>query len=343
MKTKIISLNSHLEFLDAVAETIALLKQGEVIGLPTETVYGLGAHALDDVAVEKIFQLKGRPASNPIIVHVGDIQQARSLSAHWPKQAESLANRFWPGPLTLVVPASHHVPSVVTAGGTTVGIRLPAHPFMRAVCKALPVAAPSANKANCLSPTQSHHVVQAFDGLIPLVIDGGLSAVGIESTVVDVSVSPVKVLRPGMVHETQIRTCMEESKTSADILDTSSSNIDTLRSPGQFPVHYAPRAQLILVSWEHPEELFHCIEKRYEAMGILPCDVHVLAYRSIPDMSSWGRVSVLPFDPEAYARAIYAELHESDRLGAELIVVQTPPEEEAWTGIMDRLQRASRS
>jgi len=198
VNTEILSTHTPQLFTAAVTRAVELLRAGEVVALPTETVYGLAANALDEAAVARIFQIKGRPAHNPVIVHVASLEMARACVKQWPAPAEKFARAFWPGPLTLVLPRAESIPNAVTAGGETVGIRWPAHPFMQAVIRAcdFPLAAPSANLSNQISPTSAEHVRGHLAGRIPLIVDGGQSQVGIESTVLDLTVSPARILRP---------------------------------------------------------------------------------------------------------------------------------------------------
>ena len=184
---------------DAVARAVEVLRQGGLVAIPTETVYGLAANALDEEAVAGIFRAKGRPASNPLIVHVADIAMARSLAAAWPATADAVATRFWPGPVTVVVPRGPRVPDIVTAGGSTVALRCPDHPLARRLIAeaGMPLAAPSANRSEAVSPTTAHHVLAGLGNRIDLILDGGPCRRGIESTVVDCTVSPPRILRPG--------------------------------------------------------------------------------------------------------------------------------------------------
>ncbi len=202
MKTEILSTHTPELFQKAVLRAAELLRAGEVVALPTETVYGLAANALDEKAVAKIFQIKGRPANNPIIVHVAGNEMAKRCVKNWPALADKLSKAFWPGPLTLVLPRAEIIPEIVTAGGETVGIRWPGHPFIQAVIREcdFPLAAPSANLSGQISPTNAEHVRAQLGGKIPLIVDGGQSQVGIESTVLDLTVSPPRILRPGMIH-----------------------------------------------------------------------------------------------------------------------------------------------
>ena len=326
-------------FESAVAESVRLLKQGQLVALPTETVYGLAANALNAAAVETIYEVKGRPARNPIIVHVSSLAMARPCISEWPDIAEKLARSFWPGPLTLVLPRSALIPNIVTAGGETVGIRFPLHPFIRRVIELceFPLAAPSANPANQLSPTTAEHVRQALNGKIPLIVDAGPTSIGIESTVLDLTTPSPTVLRPGMISAKQIGNVL-----GSDVLvaQTSSINTAALKSPGQLQKHYSPRAPLVLASWSNDAELLH-VATRHSQSGIPAKQIHIIAYEHIPHANPFGRIAIIPHDPEAYARAIYAELHRSDELGAGLIFVERPPSGEEWDGIRDRLLRAS--
>lgn len=218
-----------------VEHAAELLRSGELVAFPTETVYGLGANALDAAAVEKIYQAKGRPHSSPLIVHVTSAEMARELAAEWPAAAEKLARRFWPGPLTIVVPKKAAVPDVVTAGLPSVGLRVPAHPVARRLLEAagVPVAAPSANRFTGLSPTTAQHVREAFPGL--MVLDGGASEVGIESTVISFAGARPKILRPGMITKTQIEEAIGPVDEGAGA-----------ESPGQHAKHYSPRTRIVL-------------------------------------------------------------------------------------------------
>jgi L-threonylcarbamoyladenylate synthase len=320
-------------FTAAIRRAVELLSAGEVVGLPTETVYGLAANAFERRAVSRIFEIKGRPAHNPIIVHVAGIEMARRCVAEWPAAAHQLARAFWPGPLTLVLPRSEAIPDVVTAGGPTVGVRWPSHPFMQAVISAcgFPLAAPSANLANRVSPTTAPHVLKQFGDRIQLVVDGGPSHVGIESTVLDLSVSPPRLLRPGMVHEGVLAAVIGPVQVG------SGAKAEVLKSPGLLPKHYAPRARLALWSWKNEREL----KEQIRSSGGAGSGIHVIAHTHIPSGEGLGRVSVIPHDPEAFARAIYAELHACDDAGAELIVVESLPATDEWRAIADRLNRAA--
>ncbi len=323
-------------FATAVRRAAALLRAGEVVALPTETVYGLAANAWNPEAVARIYVVKGRPAHNPLIVHVAGGALARDCVADWPEEATCLATAFWPGPLTLVLPRSKAIPDIVTAGGRTVGIRWPSHPFIQAVVRecGFPLAAPSANLANAISPTNAHHVDRAMGNVIPLIVDGGQCQVGIESTVIDLTLRPARLLRPGLIHEESLGALIELAAAAS----TPAGGTTALASPGQLPVHYAPRARLVILRWTDERDLLRHLRARVPEAD--QGSVHVLAHQVIPSAQAASRVCVIPHDPEAYARAMYAEWHRCDELGARWIVVEAVPDGPAWQGIRDRLERA---
>ncbi len=324
-------------FDEAVACAAAQLRAGGLVALPTETVYGLAANALDAKAVAAVFEAKGRPSHNPIIVHVASLAMAQQCVREWTGGAARLARAFWPGPLTLVLPRAPIIPDIVTAGGDTVGVRWPSHPFMQAVIGAcgFPLAAPSANAANQLSPTNADHVWRQLGNRVGLIVDGGQSQVGIESTVVDLSGREARVLRPGMIHTPSLAAALGDE--AALQSGPAPADSEPLRSPGQLPRHYAPTARLLICEWTSADDLEQQLGK-YRANADR---IHIIAHTRIPPGTRFGSVSVIPRDAEAYARALYAELHRCDAAGAELIVAEALPEGSEWNGIADRLARAS--
>jgi L-threonylcarbamoyladenylate synthase len=319
----------------AVRQAAALLRDGNVVALPTETVYGLAANAFDADAVARIYSAKGRPAHNPIIVHVASLAMARQCVSQWPLVADRLASAFWPGPLTIVLPRCASIPDIVTAGGETVGVRWPSHPFIQAVIRAcgFPLAAPSANVSNQLSPTNAAHVFKSLGDKVPLIVDGGQCQVGIESTVLDISAVPPRLLRPGMIHEQSLLAVTGELAVGS--VGSAPSNV--LRSPGQLPKHYAPKARLVMLPWRNDSD-FKVQTSKFEVQS---SKLHVIAHTYIPAIADRARVSVIPHDAEAFARAIYAELHRCDEAGAELIVIEALPDSPEWNAIRDRLNRAA--
>jgi len=305
-----------------VVKAASLIKSGNLVGLPTETVYGLAANALNFDAVAEIFRVKGRPATNPVIVHVHSVEMAQALG-DFNERAAILAKTFWPGPLTIVIRASEIVPTNVTAGGTTVGVRMPNHVLALKVLQAssLPIAAPSANRSEGISPTTANEVVRSLGAMSPPVLDGGACIVGIESTVVDVSDNTVRILRPGAVTKAQIESALDEQ-----ILIGGSSTI--ARSPGQMLRHYAPNTPALLI-----DDL--------NAITVPPNKLALLAYSAKPlETIEFVKTIRLPADPSGYASGLYAALSELDQAGVDRIVIETPPKTEPWTAVLDRLNRA---
>lgn len=324
-------------FAAAVQRAAERLRAGDAVALPTETVYGLAANALDPQAVAKIYQFKGRPAHNPIIIHVDGLDMAQRCVRVWPVAAQRLAGAFWPGPLTIVLPRAAVIPDVVTAGGDTVGVRWPQHPFMREVIRVcgFPLAAPSANRSNQLSPTSAEHVRIQLGDQLKLIVDGGHSNVGIESTVVDLTSAPPQVLRPGMIHAESLAAALGDAVGPLAAGQTVAAGV--LRSPGQLAKHYSPSARLLVLDWRDEADL----RAQLARLRLGVAQAWVLAHSHIPLGAGWGAVSVIPHDAEAYARALYAELHRCDAEGAHCILVEAPPAGPEWQGIADRLRRAA--
>lgn len=329
--TEVLPTHTPALLAEAVRRAVERLRAGDLVALPTETVYGLAANAFDAAAVARLFAVKGRPAHNPVICHVASAALARRCAAEWPLLADKLAAAFWPGPLTLVLPRAVTIPDVVTAGGHTVGIRWPAHPVMQAVIAAcdFPLAAPSANLASQLSPTTAAHVLRQLDGSIPLVLDGGPAQVGVESTVLDISGGPPRLLRPGMIHEEALLAVTGELATGP--------HTGVLRSPGLLRKHYSPRAPLLLLRWHDDADL----RAQMQARGVVPARTAVLAHAHPPEAGEFQRVALLPREAAAYARALYAELHHADAGEPHWIVVEAPPDDPEWRAITDRLTRAA--
>ena len=241
MKTRVIQVDPAQPSPEALADAAAVLARGGLVAFATETVYGLGAVATDPLAVARIFEAKGRPSFNPLIVHVDGVGQARPLVSSWPEIADRLAARFWPGPLTLVLPRSTSIPQVVTGGRETVALRVPAVPVARALIASAgqPLAAPSANRSNRLSPTRAEHVLADLDGRIELILDSGPTSLGLESTVLDLTSSPLRILRPGPIGPEEIEECLgglEQVETTRQ--DMARIPGRGLPSPGMLPVHY---------------------------------------------------------------------------------------------------------
>ncbi|MBL9172634.1 MAG: threonylcarbamoyl-AMP synthase [Verrucomicrobiales bacterium] len=337
MAAEVLSTETTALMAVAVERAAERLRSGDVVAVPTETVYGLAANALDPAAVARIYAVKGRPAHNPVIVHVASRTMARECTSDWTPLSDRLADVFWPGPLTLVLPRSPRIPDIVTGGGSTVGIRWPQHPFMQALIRrcGFPLAAPSANLANRLSPTNASHVLGQLGDRVALVVDGGDCNVGIESTVVDAAGTAPRILRPGMIDEPALREAAGASAVLSEVVGVIPGQ--PLQSPGQLARHYSPRARLEVWSWRDDAEL----ARRLAESGAAPDRTYVVAHHQVPHLLPLSQVILIPDDPEAFARALYAQLHQCDDVGAELIVVEAPPAVPAWAGVADRLRRAS--
>jgi len=332
METKVLTVDPAHPEPAAIADAAAVLRRGGLVAFPTETVYGLGANALDAAACARIFAAKGRPPNNPIIVHAADMETARQVVTSWPESASRLANRFWPGPLTLVLPKNTAVPDLVTAGGPTVAVRVPARPVALALLRAagVPVAAPSANLSGQLSPTRAEHVLRSLNGRIDVIVDGGPAPGGLESTVVDLSRSPPRLLRPGLIGPSAIETIVGP----VERLATAGQPDAVLRSPGLLPRHYAPRAPLECVET--------AAEARVSELASQGLRIGWLTFGQPRQRLLAGVTTiVMPTDPAEYAAHLYAVLHELDDAGVERIVVDLPPDSEEWLTVRDRLRRAS--
>jgi L-threonylcarbamoyladenylate synthase len=321
----------------AIAEAAEILQSGGLVAFPTETVYGLGANALDAAAVERIFLAKGRPSNNPVIVHVADAADARELTSAWPVEAEKLAAAFWPGPLTLVLPKRDTIPDIITAGGSTVGVRVPAHPVALALLRAaqIPLAAPSANRSMQVSPTTAQHVLSSLNGRIEMVLDAGPTSGGLESTVLDLTVDPPRILRPGLVTIAQLQVAIGPI---ASVTEAKVATAEPLRSPGQLERHYAPKAWLICCA-DSPEVLVNKLLGDVKKVGWL----RLTQYGKLPTKPADGRLQIIemPADAAQYSHRLYAALHELDDAGVESIVVDLPPATDEWLAVHDRLRRAS--
>jgi L-threonylcarbamoyladenylate synthase len=297
-----------------------LIREGQLVAFPTETVYGVGANALDSAAVERIYEAKGRPPASPLIVHVSSVEMARELVREWPDAADRLVRLFWPGPLTLVLPKSDRVPDRVTAGLDTVGIRMPDHAIALDLIResGVPIAAPSANRFSELSPTTAAHVRAALGDRVSMVLDGGPTQVGIESTVLSLAGPVGELLRPGMISQAQIEEVIGPIQVRAAAPQAAHP------SPGMHRKHYSPTTLLVIVEG-----------------GVLPLGHG--AYLWIHVTGAADRAIQMPADPHAYAARLYDVLHQLDSEGYDWIAVERPPLDMMWAGILDRLERASAS
>lgn len=314
--------------MNTIEHAVQLLKEGKLIALPTETVYGLGADAKNPSAVQKIFLTKGRPATNPLIIHLPDVDAIQDWAIDIPPTATTLAQAFWPGPLTIILKKHPSVPLITTAGQNTVAIRIPNHPLALAVLKQFQggIAAPSANRSGRISPTTAGHVKLELGNKVDYILDGGACAIGIESTIISLLEETSIILREGNITKNQI----------ADVLGKevlSKSEKHTLVVPGSSDSHYAPSKPLLLLDTEH---LFQKITdlsqtKRIGALSFQP-------RFSQNSLIEWISTS---FDPKIYAKTLYHNLRTLDDSNCEIILVEKPPRQDAWLAVLDRLTRAS--
>ncbi|MDP3278520.1 MAG: L-threonylcarbamoyladenylate synthase [Deltaproteobacteria bacterium] len=316
---------------DVIAQAARMLADGGLVAFPTETVYGLGARADREESVAKIYQAKGRPAHNPLITHVPDVAAARALVGEaWGPLHDQLAEAFWPGPLTLVVPRPAHIPAIVSAGLDALALRVPAHPVATALLRAagVPVAAPSANRSSQLSPTRAAHVREGLDGRIDVLLDGGSCDVGLESTVLDLTQDPPVILRPGRI-TLQVLSAIVRDVKSHRALEIPQGI--SRPSPGLDSKHYAPRAALSVVT---RQGLSQALASALRPVGVVTVGPWLAAPADV-------FLYTLADDAESYARALYETLHALDRKGCKSIVCEAIPEGEHWDAARDRLRRAS--
>ena len=298
--------------MNSIIRAAAILRSGGVVAFPTETVYGLGADATNADAVRKIFAIKGRPSTNPLICHVADANVARRYARDWPLAASLLAERFWPGALSLVLPNHESIVPQVTGGRDTVALRVPNHELTLQLLRivALPIAGPSANKSNHVSPTTAQHVRDELGDAVDMILEGGPCTVGIESTVVDLSGARPIILRPGGVSREQIEAVIGPVDLFSGVVDSST----TALSPGQQAKHYAPRTPAY----------------RFDP-----------AQRATLDLSNAAVLEVTHNDAESYAQQLYARLRELDARGLGAIYIELPPDTPEWTAVRDRIFRAT--
>lgn len=331
------------EARQAVDRAAEILRRGGLVALPTETVYGLGANALDEAAVRRIFAAKQRPAWDPVIVHIADEAMLEGLVESVPDPARQLMKAFWPGPLTLLLPRSRAVADVVTAGRPLVGVRMPSHPVALELIRraGIPIAAPSANVFGHISPTTAEHVLHDLDGRIDAVLDAGPTAHGVESTVLDPCQSPMVIYRPGAVTRIQIRQTagpVEIFLSSGELHQTPP---HALPSPGVGLRHYAPKARLVLVEAPQADLSVRLAEaaqgQSLERLGImLPADIALPRELSTAKVYAWGRWAA----PKELARELYSGLRALDAQGCTIILCPLPPAEGIGAAIRDRLQKA---
>jgi L-threonylcarbamoyladenylate synthase len=309
-----------------IEEAVEALRAGDLVVFPTETVYGLGANAADPAAVRKIFEVKGRPADHPVIVHLDNPRYLHRWVSEVPPVAEQLAAKFWPGPLTLILPKAENVNDIVTGGQNSIGIRVPSHPIAQQLLNAFGggIAAPSANRYGRLSPTNPEHVRDELGSAVQVILDGGDSPIGLESTIVSCLDNVARLLRPGYITRSQIE----------QVVGTLSVDGVAPRVPGDRILHYAPSTPLEIVSSDFLEARAGEVVARQEKIAVLAMRPPLHTQRHMTWINAGKK-------PEAYAHNLYSHLRTLDRAGCVRILVQDLPQDERWAAILDRLQRAS--
>ena len=324
---------------EALLEAGRLIRAGEVVGFPTETVYGLGGDATNGDAIDKIFKAKGRPGDNPLIVHISDISQIHDvISGEMPPQAKALADAYWPGPLTMILPKGDKISVRATAGLDSVGVRFPSHPVAQAFITAagVPIAAPSANLSGKPSPTTAQHVFNDMNGRIELILEGGESDVGLESTVVDARTTPVRVLRPGGVTPKMIADVLGEVEVDGSVLRPLGKG-EIARSPGMKYKHYAPEGSLVIVKGK-PENVAKEINELYDASSGSRC---ILALEGNIPLYGERNVFSLGADPAQMAHRLFDALREMDEQNISTIFSEAVEADGIGLAVMNRLGRAA--
>lgn len=343
MPDQIIKVNPQRTNRNIIQRAVKIIKKGGLVAFPTETVYGLGANALDKKAVRKIFEAKKRPMDNPIIVHIADFEDLFKLAKKIPKEAKILAKKFWPGPLTLVLFKKKIVPDIVTAGGNTVSIRIPKNKIALELIKnsRVPIAAPSANLAGRPSPTTARHVFGDLGNKVDLILDGGRTKIGVESTVVNLTVQPPQILRPGGVTFEALKKVLKGIKPHSFLLGEKL-NEKIVKSPGMKYRHYAPKAPLILVEGRDQvskiQNLIDYYQKQKEIIGVMTTKETKHFYKNANLVLVVGSRKKL----EEIARNLFKILREFDRKGVDIIISESFSEKGIGFAIMHRLKKAAK-
>ena len=331
METKLIAISAKCPTKDKIKLVADTLKSGNVVAFPTETVYGLGANALDEEAVKKIYIAKGRPSDNPLIVHIGNINQLNVLVKSIPKKAQLLINKFWPGPLTIVLKKKSIVPDITSAGLDTVGIRMPSHPIFLEIIKKcdFPIAAPSANSFSKPSPTTAKDVFEDMNRRISLIVNGGKCKVGIESTIIDLSKEKPVLLRPGGISKEDIEHLIGKIEIHPSISDPLT-KVRVAESPGMKYKHYSPNAKVIIAKTLDSADNF--IRKSKSKM---------IYYIGTKDINAPVQKKTILKNDVALTRSIFSSFREADRLSVDFIVVLSIEEKGIGLGLMNRLKKAA--
>lgn len=326
-KTKIIKINEKKEIGNLLDEAISIIKSKQVVAIPTETVYGLAADAFDSKAVERIYEAKGRPSDNPLIIHISDSDQLKKIAKYIPKKAKSLMKAFWPGALTIILRKKKQVPFITTGGRESVGVRMPNHKVaLELIKKTGPLAAPSANSFGKPSPTLALHVLEDLDGKIPLIIDGGKSNVGVESTIIDFTQKIPMILRPGGITIEQIEKEIGTISLHKSVLNPKKQIKDAL-APGMKYRHYSPKAKVILIQKGSIKNIL----KKYPDAGTITMQKHISSKGPVKQVDSL----------EDFAKEVFAFFREMDSLGIKTIIVDKVPETGIGLSILNRVKKAA--
>ncbi len=322
---------------EAIEKAAKLIKAGEVVGMPTETVYGLAADALNPEAVKKIFIAKGRPQDNPLIVHISDFEQIYGLCSVVPEKAEAIAEKFWPGPLTIILPKADCIPDVVSCGLETVGIRLPSHNAARALIRAAgtPIAAPSANISGKPSTTTAEHVLRDMEGRIAAVLDGGPCEVGVESTVITLALEKPRLLRPGGVTLEDLRSVLGEVEVDKALYEKLDNDV-RVSAPGMKYRHYAPNAPVTVVRGTPARSAEYILKRVSEKTGVLCFDEYRELFRGCV-AESFGSLA----DVKAQARELFDCLRLFDDAKVDRIFAQCPSDEGIGLAVANRIKKAA--
>lgn len=349
LKTHYLKVNPIHPESNLITEGAGVIKKGGLVAFPTETVYGLGADGLDPDAVLKIFQVKGRPQGNPLILHVFSLDQARELVSSWPPAADVLARRFLPGPLTLILPRSRRIPELVTAGLPTVALRYPSNRIALALIEAsgVPLAAPSANISGRPSPTLPQHVLADLDGKIDMILDGGPAEVGVESTILSLAEKRPLLLRPGGVTKEEIEKVLgEEIHVPESVLHPDKNSREGVAPcPGVYFKHYSPRAQVIMVTGSPGEQVSKVqsflARNRGRRVAVLATSEHFPIYHKFSVSPVYLAALGSRISPEQIANHLFSAFRECDEAGAEVVLVETVAPEGIGLAVMNRLCRAA--
>ncbi len=322
-----------------ISQAVAILKQGGLVAMPTETVYGLGADAKNSEALEKIFQAKQRPINHPLIVHLADIAQLNEWASVISPLAQCLADAFWPGPLTLILPKANHVLDLVTGGQPSIGLRIPSHPVAQALLKAFGsgIAAPSANRFGRISPTTAAHVREELGDAVDLILEGGSCEIGLESTIVDVTRGYPVILRPGMITSTDIESVLDHAHLSLPP-ENIYSPVTTPRVSGSLNSHYAPQTPAKLLTTEEIFLFLKNIKINQLPLAVMAKSPGFFTQKKMQENIQYVR---MPLDSHAYAHDLYKILHELDNKNYKQIIIEDVPLSTDWTAVRDRLLKAS--